>query len=366
MKEIPISDERDGINLFERLIRVFPFSIDIVEKELDYYCNNSDLSNQLAYWLWFSFVFNELNRQGYKINLEQYDHYDIHDYKRLMKRITDKMIICLKNINKNPLNQSYYANHDFLTLRCFFKALYQYILDFQNIFNKFGWNGIIYNKNQYLKKRYEHLYFNMKPEFIENYFLKINEFQETVNKILKKLGYSQFSLSYDGILRHFEVTAEAEEKKRAYKLLNEKDYGNVIEALDAIDDLINSDMEKKHNIGLANCRVALESFFKKLLLNHKIKKLHDGKTETDKGTINPLAQTVRINITNIFEFPKYSKNMNQGFESLLEASKFIVSGLADEGGSHGKSESPEVKLKEVKAIESFIILLINLLLSFEK
>ncbi|MGB5910962.1 MAG: hypothetical protein WBH31_07215 [Promethearchaeia archaeon] len=84
------------------------------------------------------------------------------------------------------------------------------------------------------------------------------------------------------------------------------------------------------------------------------------------GTVSPLTETIRKNIFNIFKFPKYSKNMEIGFKHLLESSKFIVSGLADDGGAHGKSILPKVKLSTLKANLSFIILLINTILPFEK
>lgn len=79
-----------------------------------------------------------------------------------------------------------------------------------------------------------------------------------------------------------------------------------------------------------------------------------------------MAETVRKNIANIFSFPPYSKNMVAGFKGLIQASKNIISGLADDGGAHGKSKHPKVGMKTVKAAESFIILLINSLLPFEK
>ena len=154
-------------------------------------------------------------------------------------------------------------------------------------------------------------------------------------------------------------------KKRAYSLLVHKKYDNVIESLDAIDDTKNSDIENKENICLDRCRYALESFYKRLLLNHGINTLYDGKP-TEKGTINSVAETVRKNIGAIFSFPSYSKNMETGFNKLIEASKNIVSGLADDGGAHGKSKPPKVHIETVKAAESFIILLINTTLPFEK
>lgn len=40
--------------------------------------------------------------------------------------------------------------------------------------------------------------------------------------------------------------------------------------------------------------------------------------------------------------------------------------LADDGGAHGKSILPKVKIDTVKTTQSFIILLINSLIPFEK
>ena len=40
--------------------------------------------------------------------------------------------------------------------------------------------------------------------------------------------------------------------------------------------------------------------------------------------------------------------------------------MANPAGSHGQIKKPKVKFKEVKAVESFLILLINCLLPFER
>lgn len=108
----------------------------------------------------------------------------------------------------------------------------------------------------------------------------------------------------------------------------------------------------------------MESFFKRLLLNHKIKKLNNNAV-TEKGTIQPLADTIKRKIDNLFIFPPYSKNLKTGFFHLIESSKFMVSGFADNGAVHGKSETHIISPIDFYSVVSFIITLIKLLLTYE-
>ncbi len=65
---------------------------------------------------------------------------------------------------------------------------------------------------------------------------------------------------------------ESEEKRRVYYLLSIKKYNNVIEDLDKVYEHISN---QNYSDALANCRKAQESFFKRFLLNHKIKILNE-------------------------------------------------------------------------------------------
>jgi len=249
---------------------------------------------------------------------------------------------------------------EYLSLREFFLILFKCLsLNKENHY----WNN--FHSDPKLINLFKNIYGFYSPNIPIEWILTTEEFTMRINEILKELGYANFSVLANGVFRYVGVTAEAEEKKRAYSLLSLKNYDNVIECLDSIDDTKNSEIEKKENICLDRCRYALESFFKRLLLNHNINTLYDGQP-TEKGTINPVAETVRTNINSIFSFPPYSKNMETGFNKLIETSKYIVSGLADDGGAHGKSNPSKVDMKTVKATESFIILLINTILPFEK
>ncbi len=138
---------------------------------------------------------------------------------------------------------------------------------------------------------------------------------------------------------------------------------NVIQELDNINDHIKN---KKFPDALASCRKGLESFYKRLLLNHSINTLSNNRN-TEDGTVNPLAQTVKNKISTLFDFPSYSNNLDtQGFPQLIESSKYIISGMANPGGSHGQNIPPKIKLSEVRIAESYLLMLINVLLQFEK
>ena len=101
-------------------------------------------------------------------------------------------------------------------------------------------------------------------------------------------------------------------------------------------------------------------------MNHGITLLSDDK-KTEDGTVAPLAESMKKNIPHLFSFPNYSQNLDtSGFYHLLESSKFVISGLANQGGSHGKQNPPKVKLEDVKVAVSYLIMMINTILPFEK
>ncbi len=89
--------------------------------------------------------------------------------------------------------------------------------------------------------------------------------------------------------------------------------------------------------------------------------LHDGK-KTEDGTVSNLAETMKQNMTNLFNFPKYSKNLDsKGLYHLIESSKFIISGLTNPAASHGRSSPPNTNLDDLKVVVSFLIMMINTL-----
>ncbi len=358
MKEKIVYTDENAFNLLSRLIRVFPFKIQVDENLLNYK-GNYNLIDSTAKRMWFDYIFDNMNKKSYDIGLVCYDRYNFKDFMALMGWITDRIISHLDNIERKPKKGIYIANYDFLLARAFFQSLFSYLemVDI-DLKNQLGKNV----------RRYRNIYAfvsHFTDEFMIENLSKPEDLCSEVNKVLKYFGFENFSLFPDGVLRNQDATAASEEIKIAYGLLNKRKYDNVIQNLDDIFEIINSDMENKGNIGLDRCRVALESFFKRLLKNHKIHKLYDG-TETEKGTVNPLAVTIKKNIDKLFKFPKYSKNMELGVKQLLEASKYMISGVADDGGAHGKSVIPKVKMKTVQAVQSFLLLLFNSLLPFEK
>lgn len=329
--------------------------------------NDSKIRN-FCNTFWFNFVIDRLENAGFYIPFEFIrtwrtdKYYDLEDFFNDTQSISTKILEFLDRCEKKPKKDIYNANNEYLSIREFFLNLIKSIS-----FNKQNgyWTNLHSRNEHELRASFRNIFgfysLNMRIEWI----LTPDEFIKRINEILKELGYADFSILANGRFRYVGVTAEAEEIKRAYSLLTLKNYDNVIECLDSIDDTKNSDIEKKENTCLDRCRYALESFYKRLLLNHGINILYDGRP-TENGTINPVAETVRKNIGAIFSFPSYSKNMITGFNKLIEASKNIVSGLADDGGAHGKSNPPKVDMDTVKATESFLILLINTLLPFEK
>lgn len=360
MKEKAVKiDLLKGFNLLYRVLRLYPYEKGIPEK----YLNQERKSYISRVWniVWEGYIFDHLDEKGYNIQFDFRHHYgyDIDTFNQDILSITKKVFEYLEQIEKLPRNDIYTMNREFISLRIFFKSLFN-ILAFKD--NEGGWKQLLSEEDVETATFFYDLVGFFQYDYT-NYILTAEDFCKIVNEILKVSGYEAFSLSSDGILRYFGITAEAEQRKRAYNLLNSKKYGNVINELDNIYACI---VSGKYPDGLGNCRKALESFYKRFLINHGIRTLDNGKN-TEDGTVVPLAETVKKNIPNLFTFPIYSRNLDtQGYKNLIESSKSIISGMANQAGSHGKSSPPKVNLEDVKVAESFLIMLINTILPFEK
>lgn len=360
MKEKAIKiDLLKGFNLLSRILRLFPYEKGIPEM----YLNQERKSSISRVWklFWEGYVFDTLDKEGYYIQFDFRYHrdYDINTFNQDILSITKKVFEYLEQIETHPRNNIYTMNREFISLRILFKTLFN-ILALKD--NEGGWKQLLSEKDDEVATIFYNIVGFFRYDYTD-YILTSEDFCKIVNEILKVSGYEAFSLSRDGILRYFGITAEAEQKKRAYNLLNNKKYGNVINELDNIYDCI---VSGKYPDGLGNCRKALESFYKRFLINHGITTLNNG-NNTEDGTIVPLAETIKQNIPNLFTFPTYSRNLDtQGYKNLIESSKFIISGMANQAGSHGKSSPPKVNLDDVKVAESFLVMLINTILPFEK
>lgn len=360
MKEVIQYDKRNALSLLNRLLRIYPFSIQTTEGNYNSFRYHSDNPKNMATYFWLGHVFNDLDKKGFNIGLGLYNRCNVETYNQLMESITLKIKISLNTINKEPKKEGYILNYDFMFLRVLFKCLYDYLHNLRT-----------WLRNEYFGKTYKQIPFpyiaitNFSDDFIENNLSTQEEFCELLNRILNYFGFDFISLGADGILRYFGTTPEAEEKKKAIDLLYKKKFKNVIEYLDTFYDHIS---KSDYNNALAESRNVLESFYKTLLLHHNITEIEKwGKPiKTEQGEVNPLAETIRKNINSIFKFPEYSKNMEKSMESLIESSKTFISGMANPAGSHGQVKKPKVKFKEVKAVESFLTLLINCLLPFER
>ncbi len=361
MKEkIVKPDPQRGIELLSRLLRVYPYDISISEHWLNTLRERG--IGEIMKNLWASKIFDLLDQKGYQLFPPYsgvYLRYRVEDYYRFINDLSRKLMECLSSINKKPKDDIYLKTRDFMKLQYFFRILY-YFLALKD--ESGGWDMALENAgdNQIFGEFYNIFGISARsPKEI----CKSSTFISKINEILIELGYEAFSLSNDGYLRFFGVTMSSEEKRRVYDLLSAKKYDNVIKDMDKVYEHLSNG---NHPDALSNCRKAQESFFKRFLLNHKIETLHDGK-KTEDGTVWPLAETMRQNITNLFKFPKYSKNLDtKGFYYLLESSKFIISGLASTAASHGKSKPHIITLDEVKVATSFLIMMINTLLPFEK
>ncbi|MBY8988960.1 MAG: hypothetical protein KGD61_10945 [Candidatus Lokiarchaeota archaeon] len=360
MKEIIEYDKRNALNLLKRLFRIYPFSYQTNERSYNYYRYHSDNPDIMVFSFWSGHVFNDLDKNGFNIGLGLYNSYDVETYNQLIESIIIRIKNSLNNINKEPKKEDYILNYDFMFLRVLFKCLYDYLHNLRT-----------WLRNEYFGKTYSEIPFiyhaitNFSEDFIENNLSTLEEFLELLNRILSYFGFDFISLGADGILRYFGTTPEAEEKKKAIYLLHKKKFENVIEYLDTFYDHIS---KRDYNNALAESRNVLESFYKALLLNHNITEIENWSkiVRTEEGDVNSLAEAIRKNVSSIFEFPEYSKNMAKSMKSLIESSKTFISGMANPAGSHGQVKKPQVKFKEVKAVESFLILLINCLLPFER
>ena len=361
MKEQRVKpDSQRGKELLSRVLRLYPFDIQINEHKLNE--KRSQFIPDILRIFWITGVFDKLDKQGYQIVTpfsSQYVRLNINQYYLFIKAfIFSKIINFLHNIEKKPKDDIYLKNREFISLQLLFRLLF-YGLSLKN--EEGGWNEAIKNNRNKTSSEFYKI-FGFYPFFNEMLSTSKN-FQSIINEILKELGFEAFSLSNDGNLRYFGVTIDAEERKRMYEILTSKKFDNVISDLDKIYDHIS---DKNYSDALANCRKALESFFKRFLLNHGIKKLIDNK-DTEDGIVTNLAETLKQNMNLLFKFPSYSKNLDdKGYFHLIESSKYIISGLANPAASHGKSSVPKIKIDEVKVAVSFLILLINTLLPFEK
>ncbi len=360
MKEKAVEpDALRGFNLLLRLIRLFPYKISTFEHNLNKYRVVRIQKEWNSFWV--SIVFDRLDSAGYTIPFDfpYHPRYDMEAFYENSRIITKTIFEFLEKIELKPKKDTYYMTREFSSLRLFFNILFL-SLTFGK--EQESWSSLINTGTRKAINMFEWTFGILHVDFTQN-ITTSDEFRDIINKILEMSGYGMFSLNTDGILRHFEATAEEEEKKRAYDILGKQKFENVITELDNIYDIFR---QQKYNDALAACRIALESFYKRFLINHGIKTLHDLKN-TEDGNVSNLAQTIKNNINTLFTFPSYSQNLDsQGIPHLIESSKFMISGLANPGGSHGKSTKPTVKKSEVKAAESFLILLINTLLPFEK
>lgn len=360
MKEIIQYDKRNALSLLNRLLRIYPFSYQTNEGIYNSFRYHSDNTNNMATYFWIGHVFNDLDKKGFNIDLGINNRCNVETYNQLMKSITVRIKYSLNNINKEPKKEVYILNYDFMFLRVFFICLYDYINNVRT-----------WLKNQYYGKSNIQIPVLYLPVtqfpvgFIKNNLSTQEEFCDLINRILNYFGFDFISLGADGLLRYFGTTPKAEEKKKAIALLHQKQFKNVIEYLDTFYEHIS---KGDYNNALAESRNVLESFYKTLLLKHNIAEIEKwGKSiETEEGEVNPLAEAIRKNVDSIFKFPEYSKNMVESIKSLVQSSKSFISGMANPAGSHGQIKKPKVKFKEVKAVESFLILLINCLLPFER
>lgn len=353
-------DDQNAFNLLNRLFRVFPFSIQINERQFNAIRIQTRTANSMAHYLWFGHIFDELDKKGFAFGLTLYRHYDIETYNNLMKIIVNRIVDSLNTINRKPKKGVYFLNYDFMFLRHIFKCLHDFLTKIRKWYREYlGKSGLRSIANLYVFITY------FPEDFVKENLSTIEVFSESINKILNYFGFDFISLSADGILRYFGTTAEAEEKKKSFQLLKEKNYKNVIEYLDTLYDHIS---KRDYNNALGECRNILESFFKTLLLNHKIKEIEKrGRfIKTEESDVSILAEAIRKNINNLFNFPKYSNNLDLAIKALIESSKFFVSGMANPAGSHGQPKKPKVKFKDAKAAESFLVLLFNSLIPFEK
>ena len=357
-KKIEIDKKRGHLLLF-RMLRLYPFSRFTNEHIL-----NQKRSHRVRYIMdnfWLGTVKEIMDSKGYNPGFEFKYHrgYSLDEYKQDISAITENITRNLFNIEKKPKKDYYVVNRAFSIVRIFFQILFRCLSKHSD---KGGWKKLTHDKEQEFVNEF-HSLFGFLNYGLSELITTPEEFMELVNEILKELGFGDFSMNNDGVIRYFGATEEAEQKKRAYNVLGNKKFDNVVSELDNIEHHISNG---KVSDALNSCRKALEAFYKRLLLNHNIQTLNNG-TNTEDGTVDPLAQTIKTNISNLFDPPSYSKNLDtHGLPQLIESSKFIISGLANPGGSHGKSKPPKVSPQEVRIAESFLIMLINVLLPLEK
>lgn len=363
-------DQKRGKRLLFRILNFFPFNNNWDEIKLNTYRDHFQIIN----YFWKHFVLSNMDKEGYNIGFIRYDpqyYTDADRYYEAMLSLTNTIYANFSDINIiTNKDDKYIENNSFLTLQTFFKILFKFL---ESLENKSNWRVFLkqnFGINDYTAEMIEFGFHLQDYEFFSQ-ILSTKQFCKDINQIIALFfSWNLINLCNDGMLRYTETTIDAEEKKRSYELLY-KNYENVIEYLDKIDKDITED---ELYSALSECRNALEAFFKRLLINHELNKISvkvKGETSfinTDDARLHDLVETIKSNISELMKFPKYSnKNkMQTSIYHLIESSKDYISGLANPVGSHGKSKKPKVNLDEVKAAQSFLILLINTLLPFEK
>ena len=101
MKEKIEYTEENAYNLLYRLIRVFPFKIEVDESLLNYY-RDYRVIESMAKKLWFAYIFDQMNKKSYDIELKRYNRYNFDEYIKLMGWITERIITHLNNIEIKP------------------------------------------------------------------------------------------------------------------------------------------------------------------------------------------------------------------------------------------------------------------------
>ncbi|MGB5910963.1 MAG: hypothetical protein WBH31_07220 [Promethearchaeia archaeon] len=215
MKEKIIFTEENAYNLLYRVIRVFPFKVEVDESLLNYY-RQYNVIELMAKRMWFAYIFDEINKKSYDIRLKRYPRYNFEVYINLMRAITDRTIDNLHNIPIKPKRNIYQTNYNFLLLRALFQALYNYLEILENDFQ-----DLLKRSYRRFKSIYEFL-IDFPDAFLRDNISTPDDFCRVINKVLKFYGFNNFSIYSDGVLRYQDATAESEEIKRAYRLLKKK------------------------------------------------------------------------------------------------------------------------------------------------
>lgn len=261
MKEkISEINPKKGTGKLVRILKFFPFNPDRFESEILRYRNNTNINH---FWIrfWVSIVIDRLESAGYSIFFKLETIYDYRDFHNSILKIAEKILHYLSMCEKKPKKDVYHANHEYLSIRVFFHILITSLSMEQDG----NWTKLHSRSKPELWTLFRSVFGFYHANMPVDWILTPEGFITRINDILKELNYGQFAILADGEFRYIGVTAEAEEIKRAYSLLTDKNYDSVIKILNAIDDTKNSDIEHKENICLDLCRNALESFYKSML-----------------------------------------------------------------------------------------------------